>query len=171
MVSRATPLGQNLSVLQRSNSDKYCDVCWPLRVCVVRVVTPSPLLPSPQVVAFVRLEWDGVSVCLSRGVVGSSSALRPRRFRVRSGLSQSSLPTGTPRLSLLLSLLQRCFGSAAGQRFRGRLVGHVYWSVYSLSLPGLFNRDPASLYQRALSGLPETITQLELQSSSFALTR
>ncbi len=73
----------------------------------------------PQIVAFVRREWDGASVWLSRGFVGSSSALRPRsrRFRIRSfRLPQSSLPTSTPQFSLLLSLLQRCYGSAAGQQ-------------------------------------------------------
>ncbi len=68
-----------------------------------------------------------------------------------------------------LSFLQQCFGSAAGQWFV--VVSSVMSIRLSTLFPDLLNRDPASLYQRALSGLPETITQLKLQSSSFALTR
>ncbi len=41
----------------------------------------------------------------------------------------------------------------------------------SLSLSAPFNIDPASPSQRDLLRLPEPITQLELPSSSFALTR
>ncbi len=62
-----------------------------------------------------------------------------------------------------------CFRSAAGQRFRSLLVR---WSfrLPPLSLLAPFNRDPTSPSQRALSDLPEPITQLELQLSSFVLT-
>ena len=47
---------------------------------------------------------------------------------------------------------------------RSRLV----LALYSLTP---LNRDPASLHQQAPSRLPEAIIQVELQSSSFALTR
>ncbi len=57
------------------------DVCHPGLVIVVFLSLYRIHLQSSsgtQVVAFVRREWDGASVWLSRGVVGSSSALRPR---------------------------------------------------------------------------------------------
>ncbi len=66
---------------------------------------------------------------------------------VLSGLPQSSLPTSTPQFSLLLSLLQRCFGSAVGQGFRSRLTSNGL----STLLLAPFNRDPVSPSQRALS--------------------
>ncbi len=66
------------------------------------------------------------------------------------------------------SLLQWWFRSAAGQWFG--VVSSVTSSL-SLHSPTPLNRDPTYLRQRAPSRLPEAITQLELQSSAFALTR
>ncbi len=122
------------------------------------------------VIAFVRWERDGAYVWLSRGFVGSSSILRPRSRHLRvcyflDCLSRVCLQA--PQFPLLWSLLQRCFRSAAGQRFRSLLVRRSY-CLLSLSPP--LSRDPVSLSQQALSGLPEPMTQLEQQLSSFELT-
>ncbi len=129
-------------------------------------------LCCPRAIAFVHRERDGASVCLSRGVVGSSFALRPcsRRFQTRSFWTASVKPANMHTIVFLTpepstAVFQVCCGT---------VIPRSSGSFKSLSLftlfPAPFNRDPASLYQRALSGLPETITQLKLQSSSFALT-
>ena len=144
-----------------------CGVRWPCRVC--RVVTLSSLLLSPQIVALVRRGWDGASVWLSMGFVGSSSARRPRsrHFRIRSLWTASAEPANkhpavflTPEPST--AVFRVCCWTVISQSSR---LSRLF------SLPAPFNRDPPSPYQQALLGLPETITQLELQSSSFALTR
>ncbi len=62
----------------------------------------------------------GVCRLVVRSPPSLSSSLGPLFL----GLPQSSLPTGTPLFPLLLSVLQRCFRSAAGQRFRSLLVGY-----------------------------------------------
>ncbi len=73
------------------------------------------------------------------------------------------MPTCIPQFSLLLEpFTVRVY---RGTVIRGRPVGHVHRSA------ALLNKDPTSPYQQAHSELPEAITQLELQSSSFALTR
>ncbi len=127
---------------------------------------------GPLLREFVHRECDGASVWLIRGFVGSLSALPPSLSSLSGsfflGLPQSSLSAGTPQFPLLLSLLQRCFRPAAGQRFRSRLVR---LSFCLLSLSATFNREPTSASRWALSRLPEPITQLELQPSSFALIR
>ena len=77
---------------------QYCGVR-----CVVLCVWHSSSLLRGGVhsvhvaVAFVRRERGGASVCLSRGVVGSSFALRPRsrRFRIRSFWTASVEPADT----------------------------------------------------------------------------
>ncbi len=141
--------------------------------CCDTLVFTSKFFLSPQIVAFVHRAWDGASVWLSRGFVGSSydRRHRSRRFRIHSLWTASveladKNPTGflTPEPST--AVFRVCCGTVISQSSRlSRLSGCLF------SLPAPFNRDPASPYQRALSGLPETITQLELQSSSFALTR
>ena len=54
------------------------------------------------------------------------------------------------------NLLQRCFGSTAIQWFA--VVSSVTSTSLSTLFPALLNKEPASLYQRTLSGLPETKT-------------
>ncbi len=119
------------------SADSLCGVRWWCRVVPlcsghVGVVTLSSLLPSPQIVAFVRREWDGASVWWSRGF-SSSSTLRPRscRVRIRSSWTASVEPAYkhlagflTPEPST--EVFQVCW-------FRSHLVCHVYRSVYSFS--------------------------------------
>ena len=112
------------------------------------------------------------SVCLG-GVVGSSFALLPRshRFRIHSFWTASVQSACvhpavflTPEPSTVVFWV--CCGTVISRSSRRSRL-----SVCLLFLPAPFNRDSVSLCQWALSGLPETITQLERQSSSFALTR
>ncbi len=124
-------------------------------------------------IAFVHRERGGASVCLSREFVGSSFTLPAcsRRFRIRSFWTASVEPANMyPAVSLTpessTAVFHVCCGTVISRSSRRSRL-----SAYLLFSPTLFNRDRASLYQRALSGLPETITQLELQSSSFAWTR
>ncbi len=131
------------------------------------------LLPSPLIVAFVHRKWDGASVLLSRGFVRSLSSLHPRSscFPIRFSWTASVEPADqhpavviTPEPST--AVFQVCCGTVISQSSRlSRLL------VCLLFLLAPFNTDPTSPCQRALSGLPETISQLELQSSSFVLTR
>ena len=117
------------------------------------VGTNTVRLLSPQVVAFVRREWDGASVWLSRGFVGSSSALRPRSscFRVRFFWTASvepacKHPAGFPTPEPSTAVVQFCCGTVTSQSSR---LSHLL--SLSLSLSALFNRDPTSLSQWALS--------------------
>ena len=66
----------------RDQSSHYQSRLSPQK-CGCGIVRP---LVFPQAVAFVHREWDRASVWLSRGFVGSSSALclRSHRFQVRS---------------------------------------------------------------------------------------
>ncbi len=79
-------------------------------------------------------------------------------------LPQSSLPTGTPQFSLLIEPSTAVFRVCCETVIRSRLVGHVFQSIYSF---------PSSQQGPCISASagPEAITQLELQSSLFALTR
>ena len=131
------------------------------------------LLPSPLIVAFVHREWDGASILLPRGFVRSLSSLHPcsSRFLIRTSWTASVEPANqhpavfiTPEPST--AVFRVWCGTVISQSSHlSRL------SVCLLFLLAPFNTDPASPCQRALSGLPKTISQLELQSSSFALTR
>ncbi len=89
------------------------------------------------------------------------------------GLPQSSLPAGTPQFSLLQELstavIRVRHGPAISQSSSSSVGRPVYSLSLSLSAP--LSRNPASLSQRAPSGLPEPMTQLEQQGSSLALTR
>ena len=145
-----------------------------ISLCVVFVcVTLSSLLPSPHIVAFAHRERGRASVCLSRGlIVGMSFALRPHscHFWIRSFWTASVEPADKhPTVFLTLEPSTAVFRVCCGTVI-SRSSCRLHLSVCPLFLPAPFNRDPVYLYQRALSGLPETITQLELQSSSFALT-
>ena len=110
--------------------------------------------------SFVGLSREFVArqSCLVSALITSGSIL--------SGLPQSSMPTRTPQFSLL-----RKPSTAVVQVCCGTVIWRVVSSVTSLHSPTPLNRDPTSLRRRAPSRLPEAITQLELQSSSFALTR
>ncbi len=105
-----------------------------------------------QIVAFVRREWDGVSVCLSRGFVGLSSALHPcsHHFWIRSFWTASVDPADKHPAAFLTpepstAVFPVCCGTVISQ---SSCLSHL--SVCLLFLPAPFNRDPASLYQRAL---------------------
>ncbi len=97
------------------------------------------LCVSPQVV-----HWEGTGllfVGLSRGFGGSSIAARlhSRRFRIRSFwtalVETADVHTSLPYCE---RLLQQWFRSAAGQRFGGRLVGHVLvYLFFTLRLPSI----------------------------------
>ena len=148
--------------------------CWCVCVCVV---TLSSLLPCRQIVAFVHREWDGASVWLSRGggggegggVVGSSPTHRPRsrRFRVHSFWTPSFEPDNQhPAVFLTPEPSTTVFWACCGTVIRSRLVSHVYRSVYS------FSRLPSTETPRLrIIGPFRGCPKLELQSSSFALTR
>ncbi len=107
--------------------------------CGVFAARPSLF---PQAVAFARREWDGASVWLSRGFVGSSSALRPRsrRFRVRSfrmALVEPACkhPAGSPTPEPSTAVFEVCCGTVILQSSR----------VYSLSLGSLQQRPRISV--------------------------
>ncbi len=140
-----------------------CNYCGVTRLFAVR----------PQVITFVRRERHGLSVWLSMGIVGSSSALEPRSrrfwvrsFRIASVKPADRHPAVSPTPEPFTAVFQVCFGTGILQSSRLPRL-----SFCLLSLPASFNRNPASPYQWALSGPPETMTQLELQSSSFAWAR
>ncbi len=100
-------------------------------------------------VTFVRWEKGGASVCLSKGVVGSSFPLHPHslRFRIRSFWTASVKPAGmhpavflTPEpstavfwvcKSLVLTGSYPEISDCCGTVILGHLVGHVYQSIYS----------------------------------------
>ena len=100
-----------------------------------------------------------------------SSARRPRsrRLQVRyflDCLSRVCLqsPCSFPYCKCLL----RC-GTVISQSSRPSVVLSILSLPLSLLAP--LSRNPASLAHRAPSGLPESVTQLEQQGSSLALTR
>ncbi len=94
--------------------------------CVVRV--PCVLTRS-QVVAFVHREWDRASVWLSRGVVVSPSALRPRSRRLWSVLSWIASvepacrhPAVSPTPEPSTAVFQVCCATAITQSSRPSVV-------------------------------------------------
>ncbi len=75
-------------------------------------------------------------VGLSKGCVARRSLLVSALVTsgsVLSGLPQSSMPTCMPQFSLLLEPSTAVVRVCCGTVIRGRLVGHVLWSVSSLS--------------------------------------
>ena len=82
------------------------------------------------------------SFCLG-GFVSRRSLLVSALVTSRSvlhGLPQSSLPTCTPQFSLPLEPSAAVFRVSCGTVIRGRLVGHVYQSIYSF--PGSPQQRP-----------------------------
>ncbi len=113
------------------------------------------------------------SVCLG-GLVAHRSPLVSALVTsgsVLSGLPQSSMPTCIPQFSLLLEPSTVVFRVCCRTVIHGRFVELVTSISLTICHPALLNRDPATPYQRALSLLPEAITQLKLLASSFLLTR
>ncbi len=140
-------------------------------VVFVLCVVWRPSLSLLQVIAFVRREWDGASVCLSRGLSARRplSALTLVAFgSVLSGLPQSSLPAGTPQFPYSWAFYSGVSGLLRDSDFA------VVSSVASIGL-STFSLD--SLQQRPCVsvwvdpfGAARNHKRLELQSSSFALT-
>ena len=115
----------------------------------------------------------GASVCLSRGVGGSSFAPHPHSccFWVRSLWAASVEPAN---VHPTVFLTPGAFYIGFSGLLRDSDSRSSRWSRLSVCI--LFSwlsstETPHLCISGALSGLPETITQLELQSSSFALTR
>ncbi len=106
------------------------------------------------------------SVWLSRGgvVVGSSPSLSSPLGPLFLGLPQSSLPAGTPQFPLLqapsTAVVQVRYRTAISQSSRSSVVLSIL-SFSPFHPPP--SRHPTSLTQGALSGLPESMTQLEQQ--------
>ena len=133
-------------------------------VRLVRVVRRRRCVP-------VRREHDGrLSGCLG-GFFSLSPSLLSPPGPLFLGLPQSSLPVGTPQLSLLqepsTAVIRVHCGTGISQSSRSSVV----LSILSLCLSAPLSRNPTSPTQRAPSGLPEPMTQLEQQGSSLALTR
>ena len=127
-------------------------------------------------VAFVRRrEWDGASVWLSRGFVGSSSALLSRSSdasgSVVSWTASVESACGHPAVSPTSSAFYSSGSGALRDSDFAVFFSFVGRLVRSLSLSAPLSRNPAFPFQRAPSGLPESMIQLEQQWSSFALTR
>ncbi len=105
----------------------------------------------------------------------STSVHKPSRLRVRRELGRSivSFSRGVEGVMARGSHIVSTLVTS------GSVLDPIQWfavvssvtSGLSLHSPTPLNRDPASLCQRTPSLLPKAITQLELQSSSFALIR